>query len=125
MTGGTGTFTFSTNPGNVPQFNSAVLDFALVTNSDNFAGGNPPSGAASGETTPLFCVNGDFSGFSQADIAAAAFVRFQSLPTGTGSDVGTVTSTPTPTTVPEPASMILLGSGLMATVGVLRKRRRP
>ena len=124
MTGGTGTFTFSTNPGNVPQFNSAVLDFAFVTHTDNFAGGNPPSGTAAGETTPLFCVTGDFSGFSQADIAAAAFVRFQSLPTGTGSDVGTVTSTPTPTAVPEPASMILLGSGLMATVGVLRKRRR-
>lgn len=125
MTGGTGTFTFSTNSGNVPQFDTAVLDFAFVTHTDNFAGGNPPSGTPSGDTTPLFCVTGDFTGFSQDEIAAAVFVRFQSLPTGTGSDVGTVTSTPTPTTtVPEPASMILLGSGLMATVGVLRMRRR-
>ena len=123
MTGGTGTFTFSTSPGNVPQFNTAVLDFAFVTHADNFAGGNPPSGTAPGQTTPLFCVTGDFSGFTQAEIAAAVFVRFQSLPTGSGSDVGTVTQTP-PTSVPEPASMILLGSGLMATVGVLRKRRR-
>src|SRR5262245_36203915 len=31
MTGGAGSFTFSTNAGNVPQFGNAVLDFAFLT----------------------------------------------------------------------------------------------
>jgi hypothetical protein len=118
ITGGSGTFTFSTNAGNVPQFNNAVLDFAFVTHSDNFAGGNPPSGVPSGQTSPLFCVTGNFTGLSQQQIANAVFVRFQSLPTGEGSDVGTVT-----TVIPEPTSMFLLGSGLLGLAYGLRHRR--
>jgi hypothetical protein len=118
ITGGSGTFTFSTNPGNVPQFNNAVLDFAFVTNSDNFAGGNPPSGVPSGQTSPLFCVTGNFTGLSQQQIANAVFVRFQALPTGAESDVGTVTTT----VIPEPTSMFLLGSGLLGLAYGLRRR---
>lgn len=118
MTGGTGTYTFTTNAGNVPQFGSAVLDFGFVTHADNFAGGNPPSGTGDGLTSPVFCVTGDFGGLSQQQIADAVFVRFQSLPTGEGSDVGRVV------TVPEPESLLLLGLGLMGTAAGLRRRLR-
>lgn len=106
--------------GNVPQFESAVLDFGFLTGA-NFTGGNPPTGLPPGiapNNTASFTVSGAaFAGFTEEQICNAVFVRFQTVgENGQLSDVGV------PSQIPEPASMLLLGSGLLGVAASLRKR---
>lgn len=106
----------STSPGNVPQFDSAVLDWAVITG-PQFTGGNPP-GINQGSTA-TFTVTGNFTGLTQADFLAGVYVRFQSVVDPAFPNVGSdVAHEP----IPEPASMILLGSGLIGAAVGFRKR---
>lgn len=115
----TATPTVDLSPGNVPQFNAAVLDWAVVTG-PNFTGGSPP-GINQGQTA-TFTVTGNFTGLTQAQFLAGVFVRFQSVVDpafqNVGSDVAHTPGTP----VPEPASMLLLGTGLIGVAGALRRK---
>ncbi len=116
-------FVFSNSVGNIPQFNNAALSFALVTHNGNFAGGTPRNGIQAGATSATFTFSGNFSGMTQQQIAMALYVRFQALASNPNSDVGTVNCGP-PSAVPEPTTMLLLGTGLAGVAGAVKKRRK-
>ena len=115
-------FTFSDGDlGNVPHgFNSAVLDFGFITgNSGNFSGGSVNDGLTPGESASFVVSGAAFAGFTEEQICNAIFVRFQNVNTGAGSDVGV--SNP----IPEPSSLLLLGSALVGLGGYVRRKIKP
>ena len=114
-------FTFSdADVGNVAHgFNSAVLDFAFLTGpSGNFSGGSVNEGLLPGESASFTVSGAAFTGFTEAEICNAIFVRFQNVPLeggSGGSDVGV-------SQVPEPSTILLLGSALMGLGGYARRK---
>jgi hypothetical protein len=117
-----GTFVFSdADVGNVPHgFDTAVLDFAFLTgNSGNFNGGSVNDGLAPGESMSFTVSGAAFAGFTEAEICNAIFVRFQNVNTGQGSDVGTPGAP-----IPEPSTMLLLGTALIGLGGLVRRRMK-
>jgi hypothetical protein len=114
----TSNFNFSdADLGNVPAgFNNVVLDFGFTTGpSGNFAGGSPNDGLLPGESASFTVTGAAFTGFTETQICNAVFVRFQNVPVA-GSDVGT------PGQIPEPSSILLLGSALVGLGGYARRR---
>jgi len=113
-------FTFSDAAlGTVPgtNFTNVVLDFGFITGaSGTFSGGSVNDGLAPGESASFTVTGAAFSGFTEAQICNAIFVRFQG---GTTSDVGTPSSP-----VPEPSTMLLLGTALVGLGGYTRRRRQ-
>jgi hypothetical protein len=98
--------------GNVPQFSGVDLDFGYLTG-NNFSGGHPNDGLASFQTLS-FMISGSFAGLTEEEIAAGLFTRFQQVGIdGQLSDVAITDPNSPLSPVPEPASMLLLGSGLV------------
>lgn len=99
----------------VPSF-----DFVLVNKTNGnptFGGGKVADGIAGG-TSATFVIQGDFTGLSAQQVAQAIFARFQAV-NGDGSDVAAA-----PGEVPEPMTMILLGTGLAGVAARARHRNR-
>jgi hypothetical protein len=109
--------------GNVPQFNSAVLDFGFTTGpSGNFNGGSPNNGLAPGASLTFTVSGAGFgNGLTEQQLAGAIYVRFQRVgANGQGSDVG---RPGTPSSVPEPMTMLLFGTGLAGIAARARRRK--
>ena len=119
-------FTFSDGDlGNVAHgFNTTVLDFGFVTGpSGNFSGGSVSDGLLPGESASFTVSGAAFAGFTEEEICNAIFVRFQNVPEAGGSggsDVG-VPGTPNGE-IPEPSSILLLGSALVGLGGFARRK---
>jgi len=114
-------FTFSdADLGNVPHgFNSAVLDFGFITGS-NFNGGSVNDGLLPGESASFTVSGAAFTGFTETQICNSIFVRFQNVPLAggsEGSDVGVPNGE-----IPEPSSILLLGTALMGLGGYARRK---
>ena len=108
--------------GNVPHgFNSAVLDFAFLTGaSGNFNGGSVNDGLLPGESASFTVSGAAFAGFTEEQICNAIFARFQNVPLSAGGEGSDVAVPGQP--IPEPATMVLFGTGLIGAAGIVRRR---
>ena len=109
--------------GNVPHgFNSVVLDFGFTTGpSGNFNSGSVGDGLLPGESASFTVSGALFAGLTETEICNAIFVRFQNVPLAGGSG-GSDVGTPGTSEIPEPSTMLLLGTALVGLGGVVRRR---
>jgi len=78
-------------------------------------------GLLPGESASFTVTGAGFAGLTAEQICNAIFVRFQNVPLAAGSE-GSDVGTPGTSEIPEPSTMLLLGTALIGLGGVVRRR---
>ncbi|HEY0730358.1 MAG TPA: PEP-CTERM sorting domain-containing protein [Pyrinomonadaceae bacterium] len=129
LTPGTTVNNFTTTNGNFALFGPAPTGWTgsvapdgtrthliSATGNDYNGGGNPSGGTPTGGTVTFTLTLASLNGNTEASVFNSIMIRMRGFQNG-GSD-----KDPLITEAPEPASMLLLGTGLIGIASVFRKR---
>jgi hypothetical protein len=105
--------------GNAPELSRMVLALDSLTG-DNFPC-ESPNAALALRASPTFMASGPaFAGIGEAHLGQAVIARFDA-----GEPAGDVSAAASPSSVPEPTTMLLIGTGLAGLAARAKRRRGP